>query len=273
MINIARGPATHCVPNLDPLYNQDVECMFVHMGPRHLTPLTRIRLFRFQKQKHFIHVISALQVYPVLQNEYLICCKFLDAQTMSSPVKCIVVPGNGGGGDIRSSNFYGWAEKALLQRGLSVVLPPNGMPDPLRARSSIWIPYIIDELGCDQNTILIGHSSGASSALRIAEKHRLRGLVLVAAYDNDLGDELERESGYFDTPFSWEDIQNNCDYIIQFAGTQDSLVPYDVQERVSKCLQPKCDFHAIAGDDHFFSPPFNELVDAIVAYEAQIASS
>jgi len=137
--------------------------------------------------------------------------------------KILIVPGNSGGGDIRPCNFYGWAEKELQSRGLKVVLPENGMPDPLGARESIWIPHILT-MGADENSIIVGHSSGAAAALRLAEKHKLAGIVLVAAYDSDLGDENERTSGYFSRPFDWSAIKDNCGFIVQFAGSADSLV-------------------------------------------------
>ena len=35
--------------------------------------------------------------------------------------------------------------------------------------SSIWLPFMKDELGVDENTIIIGHSSGACAAVRFAE--------------------------------------------------------------------------------------------------------
>ena len=62
------------------------------------------------------------------------------------------------------------------------------MPDPIKARESIWIPYILDELKADENTVLIGHSSGAEAIMRLAEKHKVFGLVLVSACYTDLGE-------------------------------------------------------------------------------------
>ena len=35
------------------------------------------------------------------------------------------------------------------------------MPDPVYAREKEWIPFILNELGCDEDTVLVGHSSGA----------------------------------------------------------------------------------------------------------------
>ena len=188
-----------------------------------------------------------------------------------------LVPGNGGGGDIRGSNFYGWAEADLVRRGFDVRLPEGGMPDPYEAQEAVWVPFIRKRLlpAGGVPAILIGHSSGAAAALRVAEAQKLAGLVLVAAYDDDLGDALEAASGYFSRPWDWARIRQNCGFIAQFSGRRDSLVPVSVQRRVasSLCLEP-ADWNAAATDgtplprfayfedaegDHFFEPPFPQL--------------
>jgi predicted alpha/beta hydrolase family esterase len=80
-------------------------------------------------------------------------------------MRVVIVPGNGGG-SVRDSNWYAYAEGVLKKRTDifdEVVL--NDMPDPVKARESIWIPYLLDECQCDENTIIIGHSSGAGNSL------------------------------------------------------------------------------------------------------------
>jgi len=47
--------------------------------------------------------------------------------------------------------------------------PDPGMPDPVGARSTIWLPYIKNDLKCDQDSIYVGHSSGAAAGLKFAE--------------------------------------------------------------------------------------------------------
>lgn len=44
----------------------------------------------------------------------------------------------------------------------------------------------------------------------------VHAIILVSAYTTDLGDENERESGYFDEPWQWEKVIKNCKNIIQF---------------------------------------------------------
>jgi hypothetical protein len=114
--------------------------------------------------------------------------------------------------------WYGWARHQLEQEGISTAL--QSMPDPSRtflrpsqmtvvASESIWLPFTQDTLRCDENTIVIGHSSGAEAAMRsalvvglfltqrYAETHTILGLVLVAPCVTDQGIDLERQSGEF----------------------------------------------------------------------------
>ncbi len=114
--------------------------------------------------------------------------------------------------------WYGWARRHLEQEGISTAL--QTMPDPSRtflrpsqitvvASESIWLPFMQDTLRCDENTIVIGHSSGAEAAMRsalvvglshthrYAETHTILGMVLVAPCVTDQGIDLERQSGEF----------------------------------------------------------------------------
>jgi hypothetical protein len=59
----------------------------------------------------------------------------------------------------------------------------------------------------------LGPRGGAAAAMRLVEQNKVLGLVLVAAYDDDLGDELERNSGYFSRPWDWHKIRSNAGFI------------------------------------------------------------
>jgi len=56
---------------------------------------------------------------------------------------------------------------------------------------SIWIPHLRNTLKADEDTILIGHSSGASAAMRFAELYPIKGMVLISTALTDMGDEQE----------------------------------------------------------------------------------
>ncbi len=97
---------------------------------------------------------------------------------MAAPgaVRVVIVPGNGMDGDLedlRGCNFYGAAEQQFAARGYDVRMQP--MPDPLYAKERVWCPFITDTLGADENTVLIGHSSGAGALprCRVRQTQRL----------------------------------------------------------------------------------------------------
>ena len=111
-------------------------------------------------------------------------------------IKVIFVPGNGN--STTADNWFPTVKRDLEKAGLEVITAT--FPDPLLARKKYWIPFLIDELKTDENTILIGHSSGAVAAMRLAEEHKILGSVLVGACYTHLDIENEKLSGYFDDP-------------------------------------------------------------------------
>lgn len=104
-----------------------------------------------------------------------------------------------GAGDVEDCNWYGWLMRQLQSRwsDAQVRVELRNMPDPVRARETVWLPFMVNQLGCGENSIIVGHSSGAAAGMRLAESRKVLGLVLVGAYASDLGDANEAASGYF----------------------------------------------------------------------------
>jgi predicted alpha/beta hydrolase family esterase len=136
-------------------------------------------------------------------------------------IRAILIHGNGGGKP--TDNWLPYLQLELEKMGIKVESPQ--FPDADLARASYWIPFLKDNLKADDKTIIIGHSSGAIAAMKFAEKNRILGSVLVGAYHTDLGFEKEKLSGYFDTPWDWNAIKKNQQWIIQFAGFNDPWIP------------------------------------------------
>lgn len=55
------------------------------------------------------------------------------------------------------------------------------MPDPVRASEAAWLPFMRQQLGADAGAIVVGHSSGAIAAMRLAETDRVAGVLGVGA--------------------------------------------------------------------------------------------
>lgn len=176
--------------------------------------------------------------------------------------KIIFIPGNGG--STTSDNWFPSVQKELEAQGLPVVAAP--FPDPDLARESIWIPFLLNELKVDKNSILVGHSSGAIAAMRLAEEHSILGSVLVGAYHTDLGIENEKKSGYFDKPWNWKKIKENQHWTVLFASQDDPWIPMDQPRHIHHNLQ--CEYHEYTNQGHFggdyFKGSFPELSLAII---------
>lgn len=143
--------------------------------------------------------------------------------------RVVIVPGNGAG--CASANFYPALARALRARGHEVLL--REMPDADRARRGEWEPFIAAELvRGDEDCVVVGHSSGALAALRLAERARVRALVLVSATPSDLGDANERASGWYKGEWLWRNVRLNARRVVLFASDDDPFIPLRLQREV-----------------------------------------
>lgn len=142
---------------------------------------------------------------------------------------------HGNGGSTCEDHWFPSVKKELERLSLHVI--SRTFPDNHLARQSYWLPFLKNELKADENTILIGHSSGALAAMRFAEINKIYASVLVAAAYTDLNNPTEKMSGYFDTPWNWDQIKKNQRWILQFASTDDPFIPIEEARYVHQKLQ------------------------------------
>ncbi|MEO8637589.1 MAG: alpha/beta fold hydrolase [Candidatus Taylorbacteria bacterium] len=181
---------------------------------------------------------------------------------MSHDFQAIIIPGNGDSEP--NENWYPYVKNELEKMGIATV--NEKFPDAMLARSAYWLPFI-KELGADENTILIGHSSGAIASMRYAEKNKILGSVLVGAYHTNLDNEMEKKSGYFDAPWNWEAIKKNQKWIVQFASRDDAFIPIHEARFVHENLNSE--YYEYADQGHFSHDKerteFPELIHAVGA--------
>lgn len=147
----------------------------------------------------------------------------------------VLIPGNGCGDELDDCMWYPWLAHKLLHRGVTISL--RGFPDHLFAHEDIWKAFVVDELKLTSQTLVIGHSSGAACSLRLMEEHTFAACVLVSAYDDDMGDDLERESGYFSRSFDYSRMTQHVKFVLQFHSQSDHLVPVAIARRVATGLR------------------------------------
>jgi predicted alpha/beta hydrolase family esterase len=113
------------------------------------------------------------------------------------------------------------------------------MPDSVIARSEYWLPFLKEHVKVGQNDVIVGWSSGAVAAMRYAESNPILGSILVSPCYTDLGDELEKQSGYYDAPWQWDAIKANQTKIALIYGDDDPYIPQDEFEFIAAQLAPE----------------------------------
>ncbi len=179
---------------------------------------------------------------------------------MHSKKKVIFIPGNGGGNT--HDEWFPYVKKELEKLGAEVI-SPGEYPDAVLARMNVWLPYI-EGLGTDENTILLGWSSGAVALMRYAETHTILGSVLVAPCYTDLGLKDEKMSGYYDAPWQWDTIRNNQQWIVQFSSISDPVIPIEEARYIHHKLQSE--YYEIDAGHFYPKKEFPELLGSIKKY-------
>jgi|TARA_Y100000310_G_scaffold345846_1_gene471190 hypothetical protein len=162
-------------------------------------------------------------------------------------MKAMIIPGNNN--SLITENWYQYVRIELEKLGLEVIA--ENMPDPIIARKNIWIPFIKEKLSNEEDSILIGHSSGAVAILRFLEENKCKLAIIVGGNHSDLGDELERESEYYNDPWKWDQIKNNADRIVIFASQDDPYIPISEPRFIKEKVD--AEYHEYKDEGHFGS--------------------
>jgi uncharacterized protein len=175
----------------------------------------------------------------------------------------VIAPGNGCN-NVRKSNWYGDLHDQLTKKGILCIC--ENFPDPIYAKREIWIPFLkslVDKnVKPGNKVVLVGHSSGAQATLRYCEQYPVHGAVLVSATYSDLGDSLERNSGYYpqkrgrgqaeDNPYLFSKMKDNCPNWYQFHSDDDPFIPLHEAEAIRDGLGLTNSYKMLPGRSHFF---------------------
>lgn len=180
--------------------------------------------------------------------------------------RVIILPGNGCT-PVEDCNWYAWMQQELQGTSLFSEVVLKDMPDPYEAKESIWIPFIKSSLGVDENTIVVGHSSGAVAAMRLLENTPVLGCVLISACHTDLGCESERISNYYSRPWEWDSIKTNSAWIMQYHSIDDNLIPIQEADFVAENINSE--YTRFQNRSHFFRP--RDVRDIVVDIVKKVA--
>jgi predicted alpha/beta hydrolase family esterase len=153
-----------------------------------------------------------------------------------------------------------WLKAELATLGFDTFF--ETMPDSIIARAEYWLPFLKEHVKAGEDDVLVGWSSGAVAAMRYAEDNKIKGSILVSPSYTDLGDDMEKQSGYFDKPWQWQKIKANQQNIALIFGDDDPYIPQNEFEFIAEQLAPtKTKIH---GGKHFIEQSeFPELLQYI----------
>jgi len=147
-------------------------------------------------------------------------------------MKVIIIHGAHG---YPEENWFPWLKLELQKLGHDVVVPRFPTPEGQNLKN--WMS-IIKRYQIEDNTILIGHSIGATLILRILERNRARAAYLVSGFFGALDNkEVDKaNSTFFEKPFDWDEIKSNCKKIVMFGSDNDPYVPVKKRDELAEKL-------------------------------------
>ncbi len=121
----------------------------------------------------------------------------------------ILLHGHGG---TPASFWLPWLRAALEKRGCSVWVPQ--LPNTNQPDINEQLIYVLKNGIFDEETILVGHSSGATLIVGILDRIniKIKQAILVAGFASPLGD--DQASTRQIMPFLWENIRERVNDII-----------------------------------------------------------
>jgi uncharacterized protein len=147
------------------------------------------------------------------------------------------------------NNWYPWLKSELEKKGYSVDLPdiPELRKDIPDLKSILTL--IEKNVKPNSDTVVIGHSLGCLVAMRLAEQHQYKKMILVSGWDFD--DLTEGHKKFWKSKINHVKIQKNVSEIIIVHSDNDPYITACQAEDMSKRLNGR--FVLVKGAGHFTS--------------------
>lgn len=147
-------------------------------------------------------------------------------------------------------NWFRWLKEELEQRGLTVWLPQLLQAEQPSLRK--WQRFIQEQcpFPINEETLIVGHSSGAILALVLAQSNmeKIGAIVDVSVFhDNAL--QWQPNSQLFDVQFDWTAIQEGVSELLFIHSDNDPYVPLDQAQYVAN--KTGGEMIVIPGEGHF----------------------
>ena len=154
-----------------------------------------------------------------------------------------------GTGASPEDHWFPWMKEKLEEKGLEVFVPD--FPTPENQSLEAWMEVLQDYPEIDEETILIGHSTGAVFILSILEKvENVKAAYLISGFTGKLGIEFDELNKTFaEKEFDFENIRGSREEIHVFHSASDPYVPLEKGEELARNIEASLNLKAEAG--HF----------------------
>lgn len=168
------------------------------------------------------------------------------------------------------SNWFGWLKGRLEEQGYAVWLPQ--LPGAEAPSAAAYTAFLLanEDFGFDDETVLIGHSSGAVEILNLLqhlpEGSQVKAAVLVSAFRDDLGWVALR--GLFVEPLDFEVIRRRCGKFVFVHSDNDPYCPLEQPKYLA--VQTGGELVVLAGQGHFnleLGPQYAEFPELLTIME------
>jgi predicted alpha/beta hydrolase family esterase len=148
------------------------------------------------------------------------------------------------------SNWFQWLKSELEKRGLTAWMPQ--LPHAEQPSLKNWQQFVNEEcpFSINEETLIVGHSSGAILALVLAENNteKIGAVVGVSVfYDNSL--QWEPNDKLFDVQFDWATIRQGTNELLFIHSDNDPYVPLDQAKFIA--THTSSEIIVISGEGHF----------------------
>ncbi len=161
-----------------------------------------------------------------------------------------------GAGNNSSGNWFPWLKAELENQEYKVWIPDLPNPDTPALRD--WLDTIFSnkEWQFNEDSVIVGHSSGATLILRILESLpegvKINKAVLVAGFiDKGKSPQFyQYKEDLLKTPLNWEKIKKSCNNFVFIASDND---PYDCGLRHAEVMKKQLggELITMSGEGHF----------------------
>ena len=148
----------------------------------------------------------------------------------------------------RNNNWFPWLKNKLEDKNYHVIL--EELPQAWRPDIDNYWSFINKSVDLNNETILIGHSSGASAILgllnKLPDNFTIDKAILVGAFIKDRGWNCER---LFKEDLDWNKIRNSVKNVYIIHSDNDPYCPLEEAEEIAKNLDTKVIL--MKGQKHF----------------------